>query len=258
MEGMGLDNPHLPDAVAISTLVVNTASASMDTSHPPLIQTEWLNPQSIVYDIIYTPPKTRLMTAAAEKGCHVIGGLGMLVHQGAIAFEKWTKVVPPIKIMRQALQNALDQRWMVTVQVVWEGEKLMPNRIQGSAESLSPSQIRNISNFGWSWIMNDSKSPSTKVDIFGSTKTSITSWLILKVDEVQKPVLFGQLSLPTSEIYESHFTSFPFLSQQKSKVLSMLPFFGTLPLKNGVLNCLTVGLTLALWFAFRVKCWSVA
>ena len=110
MEGMGLDNPRLPDAVAISTLVVNTASASMDTSHPPLIQTEWLNPQSIVYDIIYTPPKTRLMTAAAERGCHVIGGLGMLVHQGAIAFEKWTKVVPPIKIMRQALQNVLDQR----------------------------------------------------------------------------------------------------------------------------------------------------
>ncbi len=110
MEGMGLDNPHLPHAVATSALVVNTASASMDTSHPPLIQTEWLNPQSIVYDIIYTPPKTRLMKAAAERGCHVIGGLGMLVHQGAIAFEKWTKIVPPIKIMRQALQNALDQR----------------------------------------------------------------------------------------------------------------------------------------------------
>ena len=110
MEGMGLDNPRLPDAVATSALVVNTASTSMDTSHPPLIQPEWLNPQSIVYDIIYTPPKTRLMTTAAERGCHVIGGLGMLVHQGAIAFEKWTKVIPPIKIMRQALQNALDQR----------------------------------------------------------------------------------------------------------------------------------------------------
>jgi len=47
MEGMGLDNPHLPDAVAISTLVVNTASASMDTSHPPLIQTEMINRTSI-------------------------------------------------------------------------------------------------------------------------------------------------------------------------------------------------------------------
>ena len=108
--GIGLDDSMLSDAVGTSQLIVNTASTSMDVSHPLLINPEWLEPQSIVYDIVYTPPETRLLRAAAEKGCHTIGGLGMLVHQGAIAFERWTGVNPPIEIMRQALQGAFDQK----------------------------------------------------------------------------------------------------------------------------------------------------
>ena len=104
MRGMGLDDTRVPDIVAKSILIVNTASTSMDISHPLLIRPEWLNPKSIVYDIVYTPPETRLMQAAAERGCATIGGLGMLIHQGAIAFEKWTKVSPPVETMRQALQ----------------------------------------------------------------------------------------------------------------------------------------------------------
>ena len=108
--GIGLDDPKLPNVVGTSQLIVNTASTSMDISHPLLIDPEWLEPQSIVYDIVYTPPETRLLQAAAEKECHTIGGLGMLVHQGAIAFEKWTGVNPPVETMRQALQGAFDQK----------------------------------------------------------------------------------------------------------------------------------------------------
>lgn len=106
--GIGLDDSKLPHAVETSQLIVNTASTSMDVSHPLLIDPEWLAPQSIVYDIVYTPPETRLLQAAAEKDCHTIGGLGMLIHQGAIAFEKWTGINPPVEIMRQALQGAFD------------------------------------------------------------------------------------------------------------------------------------------------------
>ena len=108
--GIGLDDPKLSNAVGTSQLIVNTASTSMDESHPLLIDPEWLEPQSIVYDIVYTPPETRLLQAAAEKGCHTIGGLGMLVHQGAIAFERWTGVNPPVEAMRRALQGAFDQK----------------------------------------------------------------------------------------------------------------------------------------------------
>ena len=107
IHGMGLDDPQLAEIVNGVALVVNTASVGMDISKPPLINAEWLRPQTTVYDIVYTPPETRLLLAAAERGCHTIQGLGMLVYQGAIAFEKWTKVTPPVKTMKQILQQAL-------------------------------------------------------------------------------------------------------------------------------------------------------
>ena len=103
MQGMGLADAQLPVAIRQSMLLINTATASMDTRAPLLISVDWLQPNIIVYDIVYTPPVTPLMQAAAERGCQTLGGIGMLVHQGAIAFEKWTGVVPCTETMRQAL-----------------------------------------------------------------------------------------------------------------------------------------------------------
>lgn len=103
LEGMGLQDSQLPDAVRSSALLVNTASSSMNTSHPLLIDSDWLQPSTTVYDIVYTPPMTTLLTTAAEKECKIVGGIGMLVHQGAIAFERWTGVEPCVETMRKAL-----------------------------------------------------------------------------------------------------------------------------------------------------------
>lgn len=103
MHGMGLTDARVADAVRQSTLLVNTATASMDLTQPLLISVDWLQPNTIVYDIVYTPPVTPLMTAAAERGCQTLGGIGMLIHQGAIAFEKWTGVPPCTHTMQQAL-----------------------------------------------------------------------------------------------------------------------------------------------------------
>ncbi len=103
MRGMGLTDERLPLSVRESKLLVNTATISMDVTHPLLISADWLQPNTIVYDIVYTPPVTPLMQAATERGCQTLGGIGMLVHQGAIAFEKWTGVAPCTETMRQAL-----------------------------------------------------------------------------------------------------------------------------------------------------------
>ena len=103
MHGMGLTDARVADAVRQSTLLVNTATASMDLTQPLLISVDWLQPHAIVYDIVYTPPVTPLMRAAAEHGCQTLGGIGMLIHQGAIAFEKWTGVPPCTQTMQQAL-----------------------------------------------------------------------------------------------------------------------------------------------------------
>lgn len=103
MQGMGLMDTRVDAAVRNSTLLVNTATASMEADAPLLIDGNSLSPHTFVYDIVYTPPVTPLMRAAAERGCKTLGGIGMLIHQGAIAFEKWTGVKPCLATLRHAL-----------------------------------------------------------------------------------------------------------------------------------------------------------
>jgi shikimate dehydrogenase len=65
-----------------------------------------------VYDLVYNPNQTRLMKRAHAAGASTIGGLEMLVHQGALALTLWTGRQAPVEVMRAAAQAALgaDQR----------------------------------------------------------------------------------------------------------------------------------------------------
>jgi len=57
-------------------------------------------PRSVlVYDIVYNPPLTPLLKLAQEAGARILGGLAMLVYQGAASFELWTGKEAPIDIM---------------------------------------------------------------------------------------------------------------------------------------------------------------
>jgi shikimate dehydrogenase len=56
-----------------------------------------------VYDMIYKPAETKLLALAKAAGCKTSNGLGMLLHQGAAAFEIWTGQTAPIDVMRRAL-----------------------------------------------------------------------------------------------------------------------------------------------------------
>jgi shikimate dehydrogenase len=58
-----------------------------------------------VYDMIYKPAETRLLAAAKAAGCKTSNGLGMLLHQGAAAFEIWTGKPAPLDVMRKALEQ---------------------------------------------------------------------------------------------------------------------------------------------------------
>lgn len=101
--GMGLTDARLAYAVSECALIVNTTSATMDNTHPLLIDQNWIQSSTTVYDIVYTPPMTTLLIAASNRGCTIVGGIGMLVHQGAIAFERWTGVKPCVDTMRASL-----------------------------------------------------------------------------------------------------------------------------------------------------------
>lgn len=63
---------------------------------------------ALVFDLLYRPDETRLMAAARRRGARVLGGLPMLIYQGAASLQLWTGVEPPVDIMSKAVRRALD------------------------------------------------------------------------------------------------------------------------------------------------------
>lgn len=60
-----------------------------------------------VYDMIYKPAETKLLAAAKAAGCKTANGIGMLVGQGAKAFEIWTGQAAPVAVMRREVEGSV-------------------------------------------------------------------------------------------------------------------------------------------------------
>jgi shikimate dehydrogenase len=71
------------------------------------IPKNYLHEDLTVFDIIYNPLETQLMKNASEKGCKVLGGLDMLIYQGALSFKWWTNKSPNIELMKRTILNEL-------------------------------------------------------------------------------------------------------------------------------------------------------
>ncbi len=61
----------------------------------------------LVYDLVYNPARTPLLREAERAGVATIGGLPMLVYQGAASFELWTGLEAPVSLMAEAASAAL-------------------------------------------------------------------------------------------------------------------------------------------------------
>lgn len=93
---------ELQQAAAEADLIVNATSLGLKDGDPLPLPADWLRPDRIVYDIVTHP--TPLQQAAAERSCIAADGLGMLLWQGAFAFEHWFGRLPSIEPMRRALK----------------------------------------------------------------------------------------------------------------------------------------------------------
>lgn len=90
-------------------LVVNTTSLGMHphTAGSPLAPDFPWRPGMWAYDLVYNPATTQFLAQAQSMGAHCIGGLEMLVRQGAQSFEIWTGRTPDLDIMRRELRTHL-------------------------------------------------------------------------------------------------------------------------------------------------------
>ena len=105
-----LDPSELAAAAAGADLIVNSTSVGMSSGEgagESPIAPDLIPAGALVNDIVYSPPETPLMRAGRARGACVLGGLPMLIFQGAAAFELWTGQEPPVEVMLAAGERAL-------------------------------------------------------------------------------------------------------------------------------------------------------
>lgn len=93
--------------------VVNCTSIGMNGGPDPSglpIELDALNPGALAVDIVYVPEVTPFLAAARDRGMRTLGGLPMLIYQGALAFELWTGIPAPLDAMAQAARAELQRR----------------------------------------------------------------------------------------------------------------------------------------------------
>lgn len=93
---------HVHEWVQAGTLlgdaatVVNTTSLGMTGKADFRVSLDDLNPKALVTDLVYVPLKTQFLIEAEARGCTVVDGLGMLLHQAAPGFERWFGLRPDV------------------------------------------------------------------------------------------------------------------------------------------------------------------
>ena len=94
---------NLKNAVDNADILVNATKVGMKPMEKEtLIDKLWFRPELVVADTFYNPRETRMIVEAKEAGCKAIGGIGMLLWQGAAAFKLFTgKDMPAEEVMEK-------------------------------------------------------------------------------------------------------------------------------------------------------------
>ena len=119
IKGLLTDEKELILEIKNANLIVNTTPVGMSSKKNsrkfsqeiPLEKNIWqhLQPETTLYDLIYTPRPTAWLSLGAKNGCKQIDGLEMLVQQGAASLKIWSNNDEvPIDVMRTAAKNYLN------------------------------------------------------------------------------------------------------------------------------------------------------
>lgn len=108
VSGGALDT-DLAEAMEEADVIIQGTPTGMHGVNPgeTVLPATMLDVRHVVFDMVYRPLKTRLITEAEQRGCTTILGIEMLLHQAALQFELWTGKEAPIDAMRKALSPYL-------------------------------------------------------------------------------------------------------------------------------------------------------
>ena len=108
VKALELNEENLAMVLERADVLINATSVGMSPNIDEApVPARLLKPELTVFDIVYNPVKTRLLREAEATGAQTIGGLDMLVWQGALAFEKWTGQQAPFDLMKTEAIKAL-------------------------------------------------------------------------------------------------------------------------------------------------------
>jgi shikimate dehydrogenase len=99
-----LERLELAKGIAEADILINATSIGLNGKGLLPISQNHLHKDLVVYDLIYNPRVTPLLKIARRAGVkRAANGIGMLIYQGALAFQIWTGKKPPVDIMKRAI-----------------------------------------------------------------------------------------------------------------------------------------------------------
>ncbi len=104
-----------PAVIRSADVVINATSVGMgarpddDPASVLPFDPDLLVDDHLVADIVYQPLVTPLLAAAEQVGCTTVGGVGMLLHQAALQFGRWTGVDAPLDAMRASVAHLVGE-----------------------------------------------------------------------------------------------------------------------------------------------------
>jgi shikimate dehydrogenase len=91
-----IEKPHI---------IINATPLGLNPDDPLPLNPDFITSDMVICDLIYK--NTRFLKEAEKRGAKTIDGSGMLLWQGAIAFELWTGLKPPVDAMRNVLRSKI-------------------------------------------------------------------------------------------------------------------------------------------------------
>lgn len=106
-----IDWERLNEKIPLVDIMVNTTTLGMSGQGDLATDPRELSPETVVCDIVYSPPETALIKAARARGCATVDGLSMLMHQAVPGYLAWlgTKAVVDADL-RTRLETSLKAR----------------------------------------------------------------------------------------------------------------------------------------------------